>query len=105
MLEIISAVACSEWNNTNEIQYFNDQVSDASNFQQVLNTIHSGFINTFADSLPVNADLEVEPPPIAEQELVLPYETRLTLVQLRSGYCSRSNSYQKFEAEEFHLRN
>ena len=66
---------------------------DATNFRQALNAIHSGAITTIIDFLPVNGVLGVQTPLIAEQELEFPRETRVTLAQLRSGYCSRLNSY------------
>ena len=70
-----------------------DRTSDATNYRQALTTIHSGAINTFIDSQSVNGVLRVKPPPIADVELELPRETRVTLAQLRSGYCNRLNSY------------
>ena len=76
-----------------DIRQYADQTSDATNFRQALTAIHSGAINTFTDSLSVNGVLQVKPPPIADGELELPRETRVTLAQLRSGYCGRLNSY------------
>lgn len=46
-----------------------DQTTAATNFQQALNAVHSGAINTFIGSLSVNG---VQPPPIREEELKLP---------------------------------
>ncbi|XP_054088079.1 uncharacterized protein LOC128922244 [Zeugodacus cucurbitae] len=76
-----------------ELNPYTDQTADANSFRHALNAIHSGAINTFIDSLPVNGVLKTKPPPIADEELELPRETRVTLAQLRSGYCSRLNSY------------
>ncbi|XP_049316536.1 uncharacterized protein LOC125779305 [Bactrocera dorsalis] len=76
-----------------DVVQYADRTSDATDFRQVLTAIHSGAINTFTDSLPVNGVLGVKAPPIADEELQLPRETRVTLAQLRSGYCSRLNSY------------
>ncbi len=76
-----------------DIRQYADRTSDATKFRQALTAIHSGAINTFTDSLSVNGVLRIKPPPIADVELELPRETRVTLAQLRSGYCSRLNSY------------
>lgn len=70
-----------------EVQHFTDQISDATNFRQGLNAIHSGVINTFTYSLSVNGVLGDQPPPIVEQKLELPRESRITLAQLCSRYC------------------
>lgn len=41
-------------------------------------TLNSGAINTFTDSLPVHVVLEVKSPPIVDEELELPRESRGT---------------------------
>nr|XP_036232711.1 uncharacterized protein LOC118683639 [Bactrocera oleae] len=76
-----------------DIRQYADQTSDATNFRQAMTAIHSGAINTFTDSLSVNGILGVKPPPIADVELELPCESRVTFAQLRSGYCNRLSSY------------
>ncbi|XP_069963874.1 uncharacterized protein [Bactrocera oleae] len=76
-----------------DIRRYAHRTSDATNYRQALTAIHSGAINTFIDSLSVNGVLGVKPPPIADVELDLSRETRVTLAQLCSGYCSRLNFY------------
>lgn len=56
------------------------QTTDANNFIQILNTIHSRVIDTYIDSLLVNDVLGVQSPPIAKQEIELPRECRATLI-------------------------
>lgn len=80
----------------NEEQNYTDQISITNNFRQDLNDIHNEAINTFIDSLSVSSLLRAETPPIAELQLELPRETRVTPVQLpptiarnHSGYWSR----------------
>ncbi|CAD7011414.1 unnamed protein product [Ceratitis capitata] len=68
------------------IQQHTQQPLDRTTYRQALDAIHQESVNTFMDSLLVNGVLGEIPPPIADNELELPRETRVTLTQLRSGY-------------------
>lgn len=61
------------------MKHLTDQTTDATNFWQVLNAIHSVVINNFTDPLPLNGVLRVQSPRIAEQELEFPLETGVPL--------------------------
>lgn len=65
----------------------------STNYKNIEKVIHSGAINSFIDSRPVNCFLGVETPFIAERKHELTHERRVDLAQLRSGYSSRLNSY------------
>ena len=89
--ETIPAVVCnikrSFLDYVDDIEKYADQTSDTTNFIHALTAVHSGSINTFIDSLSVSGVLVVKPP------ARVPRESRVTLAQLRSGYCSRLNFY------------
>ncbi|XP_054727439.1 uncharacterized protein LOC129237065 [Anastrepha obliqua] len=68
-------------------------LQDETVYRQTINDIHQETLTIFLSSRPPNAVIGVQPPPIADEELQLPRESRVILAQLRSGYCSRLNSY------------
>ena len=81
-----------------EVQQYIDVIAEATNSRRVLNAYHNGAINTFIDSLAVNAVLGVQKPPM--HELELQPETSLTFAfcilfyttSISFGYCCIPNS-------------
>lgn len=76
-----------------DIQQYDIQQLDSVSYRATLNNIHRDTVETTTTSYRANVILGGRPPPIAEEERSLPRKTRVVLAQLRSGYCSRLNSY------------
>ncbi|XP_067636615.1 uncharacterized protein [Eurosta solidaginis] len=76
-----------------EIRHLRTQPYEAKKHKQVLGVLHIQASDLYAGNCPVNPVLKVKYPKLAEEERILPRETRVTLAQLRSGYCNRLNSY------------
>ncbi|XP_075146473.1 uncharacterized protein LOC142236393 [Haematobia irritans] len=76
-----------------EIQRYKREPLDQAAYQAGLNRIHEDTVAEAVRSYKVNPVLGVRPPPIAPEERDLPRQTRVVLAQLRSGKCSRLNSY------------
>lgn len=72
--------------------YVRDPMNETS-YRAGLNDIHRDTVNDATNSYQVNVVLGGRPPPIAEEERTLPRRTRVVLAQLRSGWCTRLNSY------------
>lgn len=67
---------------------------DEASYRAGLRDIHRDTVNVATNSYRMNIVLGGRPPPIADQEeRTLPRGTRVILAQLRSGWCSRLNSY------------
>ena len=62
--------------------------------KQKLRCIHTSIVNETLGQLPPNRLLNTLPPPISHLERTLPRRPRTLLAQLRSGFCSKLNSYQ-----------
>ena len=62
--------------------------------KQQLRSIHTTIVDETLNQLPPNRLLNTQPPPISKQEAILPRCSRTLLSQLRSGFCSKLNSYQ-----------
>ena len=63
-------------------------------YQQTIQSIHTDVVASAVNRLAPNRVLGRNPPEIDSRENYLPRITRSTLAQLRSGFCSRLNSYQ-----------
>uniref|UniRef100_A0A8D8WGE2 Uncharacterized protein n=2 Tax=Cacopsylla melanoneura TaxID=428564 RepID=A0A8D8WGE2_9HEMI len=68
---------------------------DNDTYRMTLQQIHSDTINTTTERYTPNRVLGINPPPeISEEEKQLSRSTRVTLAQLRSGWCNRLQSYK-----------
>ncbi|XP_073835259.1 uncharacterized protein [Musca autumnalis] len=76
-----------------EFQRYRREPLDQQAYQAGLNSIHTDAFAKALSKYSVNKVLGVHPPSIAAEERQLPRQTRVVLAQLRSGYCSRLNSY------------
>lgn len=70
----------------------NDALPPAT-YKSVLSTLHTNAVSQYTRSCEPNDLLNAHPPDIDPSELTLPRSYRCTLSQLRSGHCSRLNSY------------
>ena len=76
-----------------EVQRYKREPLDHEAYQAGLNSIHTDAVTEVVNNYSMNAILGVHPPSIAAEERRLPRQTRVVLAQLRSGWCSRLNSY------------
>ena len=76
-----------------EVQRYKREPLDQQAYQAGLNSIHSNAVSEAIEGYRVNTVLGDHPPPVAAEERELPRQTRVVLAQLRSGWCSRLNSY------------
>ncbi|XP_073848579.1 uncharacterized protein [Musca autumnalis] len=76
-----------------EVQRYKREQLDQRAYQAGLNRIHTNMVAQAVRRYSVNAVLGNHPPSIAAEERQLPRQTRVVLAQLRSGRCSRLNSY------------
>ncbi|XP_073820409.1 uncharacterized protein [Musca autumnalis] len=75
------------------VQQYRREPLDQQAYQAGLNSIHTDTVAKTISRYCVNAVIGAHPPSIAAEERQLPRQTRVVLAQLRSGYCSRLNSY------------
>ena len=71
-----------------------DGVIEPGTYQHAIQAIHADVVSSAIQNLAPNRVLGRSPPVIDIRESYLPRITRSTLAQLRSGFCSRLNSYQ-----------
>ncbi|XP_037819861.1 uncharacterized protein LOC119609216 [Lucilia sericata] len=76
-----------------DIQEHLDDIEDESSYRTALNTIHQQAVEDSINSHRDSIILGGRPPPVANEERNLPRRTRVVLAQLRSGWCTRLNSY------------
>ena len=71
-----------------------DNTVDPAKYQSIIRSIHTSSVQLYIANRPPNKVLQAQPPEISPSESQLPRPFRSTLAQLRSGYCSRLNSYR-----------
>ena len=67
----------------------------ANNKKDILQEIHTLFVNRAIDNMTGNRVLNNRPPPINDVQTHVSRRKRATLSQLRSGHCKLLNSYKK----------
>ena len=72
-----------------------DGTADPSNHRATISGIHTAAVRAHLTSRAPNRVLQRQAPTISSTELALPRHHRTTLSQLRSGQCSRLNSYRR----------
>ena len=65
------------------------------NYQRVKDSLHTDIVARAIQNSAPNRVLGVRPPPVDASETSLPRLSRMTLSQLRSGFCGRMKDYQK----------
>ena len=63
-------------------------------YRDTINAIHTDVVSQAVSNLGHNRVIGSKPLPISKKEKFLPRQTRATLSQLRSGFCSRLRDYQ-----------
>ncbi|GAB0099134.1 hypothetical protein DMENIID0001_149740 [Sergentomyia squamirostris] len=86
----------------NRVLTKDDSTIDREHFKSGLKTLHTEFVERAINTYAPNRVLGTSPPPISEDELSLPRETRCTLAQLRSGFCRLLNNYRHRLDPEVH---
>ena len=71
-----------------------DGVIEPGSYQSTIQSLHTDVVASAVGRLAPNHVLNRKPPDIDSRESYLPRITRSVLAQLRSGFCSRLNSYQ-----------
>ena len=74
--------------------FLQDGIIPAASYKEVINRIHTNIISDTVDAQSPNRILNARPPLISPNEVYLSRQTRSTLCQLRSGFCSKLADYQ-----------
>ena len=97
----IVTVDSGPWRKKKSLQSgFSDQVSDLlvdgciTGIKEARKTIHTRALRAAISSRRPNGVLSAEAPEVDQEETTLPRQTRTTLAQLRSGYCSSLNTHK-----------
>ena len=67
----------------------------ANNRKDILQALHTSFVNTAIGNMKDNRVLNNRPPSFNDMEPLLPRRQRTTVTQLRSGHCTLLNSYKR----------
>ena len=73
--------------------YLVDNILPPDSYKQTIQSLHTSAVASVIAARPPNRVLSADPPPIAEEEKLLPRAHRSTLSQLRSGFSPALNSY------------
>ena len=76
-----------------EVQRYKREPLDQIAYRAGVRDIHSDTVAQVVNNYRMNVLIGAHPPSVAAEEENLPRATRVVLAQLRSGYCSRLNSF------------